>query len=459
MPTMANSSIPAPREWNEFEDIVASCLRIRWENKNLSRIGRKGQVQHGVDIYGNDDLGRKAGVQCKLIEGELNLKVVVSEVLKAENFVPYLDIYYIATTASRDAKLQRDIRMLSEHRKEEHKFPIQMLFWEDLIQDLATDLMELNKHYPELNLRTDIEKNKRRSIQINNKIIKLFLISVLLILLYIWQPVFIRDVLNYSSIILFENLVGLILYSILIGFIVIVLRISDSKFNKEIKESYQPKIYESKEKTPISTKVFDDNFLDNGEWRVLREVRILNTTGYDIKNIVGKVIFYDNHYKVDEIPFIEDVILSRKGIRIDKLVEHKKEANWNEFHTEIISMESNKGPEKNIKIYGTYIIRTHFLLLNRYNYIRVFGKRILPYEITWLRSAGNDLWDRLMFMPSSWGATGINKGLFWIRLRRRLMQVTAILLLVCCSAYTIGSFIIMVIKLVVCWYNLATVYF
>lgn len=458
MPTMANSSIPAPREWNEFEDIVASCLRIRWGNKNLSRIGRKGQVQHGVDIYGNDDLGRKAGVQCKLIEGKLNSKVVVSEVLKAENFVPYLDIYYIATTASRDAKFQRDIRMLSEQRKMEHKFPIQILFWEDLIQDLATDSMELNKHYPELNLRTSNEKNKRRAIQINNKVFKLFLISILLILLYIWQPVLIRDVLNSSSIILFENLVGLILYSILIGFIVIVLRISDSKFNEEIKESYRPKIYESKEKTPISTKVFDDDFLYNGKWRVLREVRILNTTVYDIKNIVGKVIFYDNHYKVDEINFVEDDIPSRKGIRIDKLVEHKKEENWNEFHTEIISMESSKGTEKDIKIYGTYFIRTHFLLLNRYNYIRAFGRRILPYEITWLRSVGNDLWDRLMFMPSSWSSKGINKGLFWIRLRKRLIQVTVILLSVCYSSYAIGSFIIMVIKLVVCWYSLATVY-
>ncbi|MFD1903047.1 hypothetical protein ACFSQ7_01215 [Paenibacillus rhizoplanae] len=65
--------------------------------------------------------------------------------------------------------------MLSEQRKKiEHKFPIQMLFWEDLIQDLATDSMELNKHYPELNLRTSNEKIKRRPIQVNNKIFQTF---------------------------------------------------------------------------------------------------------------------------------------------------------------------------------------------------------------------------------------------------------------------------------------------
>ncbi|MED1795416.1 hypothetical protein P4V54_22395 [Brevibacillus nitrificans] len=454
MPTMANSLLPAPKDWSEFEEIVASCLRIRWGNKNIYRIGRKGQRQHGVDIFGDDDVGRKAGVQCKLTEGKLNLKIVDTEILKAEKFVPYLDIFYIATTAPRDSKLQEEIRVLSEERKKQQKFPIQLLFWEDLFQDLTSDLLELNKHYPELNLRIHNKEGKKTPIRISKKYFMSSIIVILLILLYFQKPDHINSALMTSYLILLDNKWGLILLFILLSSLLALLKISDLKFNKEKEEYNWAKPYESKEKKPITTIVFDRDEIDNGNWRILREIRIRNTTEYEIKCITGKVIFYDYDDKIDEVYFNEEVIPPRRGIRIEKLVENRMQKRWNEFHTEIKSMEFLGKTMKDVRIFGTRFYRTYYFLLNRYNYIEIFGKPILPYEITWLSEKRRQLWLKLMFMPSKWSRTeGLNNGLFWIRFRRRIMQGTVMLFLVSYLAYVIQTFLVVAYRLITCWFK------
>jgi len=451
MPTMANSLIPAPKDWNEFEEIVVSCLRIRWSNKNISRIGRRGQAQHGVDIYGNDNLGRRAGIQCKLTEGSLKPDVIVNEARKAEEFIPNLDIYYIATTASRDAKLQQIINELSEERKKDHKFSIQILFWEDLVQDLATDLSELNKHYPEINLKRRGDEDSKRTRISKKTLVSMFLV-LLLVSLYFTNPVIFISALNSSVLIFLENKWGLILFFILSSFAIILLKISESKFKEESEAYYQPKRYESVVKEPITTTVFDKNILVNGKWKVLREISLWNATEYEIKAISGKVIFYDNDYEADKVYFNEDIIPSRRGVKIEKLVDQKKQKYWNEFHTEISFMKHAGREVENVNLFGTHFVRTYFFILNRYNYIRVFGKRLLPYEITWLRRRSREIWYWLMSMPFSWSATeGLNKGLFWIRFKRRIMQVTIILFLVCCLAFAIQSFLVVTFKLILCW--------
>ena len=66
MPTLSNMQDPPPKDWSEFESITLSSLKIKWKSPNLTKHGRQGQAQAGVDIYGEDDLGRFVGVQCKL---------------------------------------------------------------------------------------------------------------------------------------------------------------------------------------------------------------------------------------------------------------------------------------------------------------------------------------------------------------------------------------------------------
>lgn len=163
MPTLSGMIIPIPKSWDEFEDICLSCLKIKWGNPNLTRHGRKGQPQAGVDIYGDDNLSLLAGIQCKLTASELDIKTIKAEIVKAETFQPTLDVFYVATTSSADAKLQREIRLISKERVNDKKFPIGILFWQDLIQELIANEQEFRKHYPQLFIKNH-EKNHRNRL-------------------------------------------------------------------------------------------------------------------------------------------------------------------------------------------------------------------------------------------------------------------------------------------------------
>ena len=152
MPTASTSKLPTPKSWDEFEDITWEIYKRKWHDNHAQRYGRSGQAQNGIDIYGRpNSSGKYIGVQCKRYEdNKLNQQIIKEEIVKAECFSPPLSEYIIATTASRDTKLQDLVRSLNEERESENKFPVYIVFWEDICNDLAdpnnSDLF--NKHYP-----------------------------------------------------------------------------------------------------------------------------------------------------------------------------------------------------------------------------------------------------------------------------------------------------------------------
>jgi hypothetical protein len=150
MPTLAGSNIPSPKSWDEFEDIALSAAKLRWKSSNFFRHGRGGQRQDGVDFYGTLPDGKQIGLQGKNTISGVSQKTVSAEVLAAESFQPPLDELYIVTTAKRDAPTQKAVRMLSAARAKVGKFTVDILFWDDIVQDLLLDLAIFRKHYPEL---------------------------------------------------------------------------------------------------------------------------------------------------------------------------------------------------------------------------------------------------------------------------------------------------------------------
>jgi len=152
MPTHSTSDLPKPKSWGEFEDITWEIYKRKWHDNHAQRYGRSGQKQNGIDIYGRQNSsGKYIGVQCKRYKDKkLNQQIIKEEIVKAECFSPPLSEYIIATTASRDTKLQDLVRSLNEERESENKFPVYIVFWEDICNDLAdpnnSDLF--NKHYP-----------------------------------------------------------------------------------------------------------------------------------------------------------------------------------------------------------------------------------------------------------------------------------------------------------------------
>lgn len=151
MPTLPNSHIPAPKSWDEFEDITLDAAKIRWGTPNFFGNGRQGQKQNGIDIWGSNETAA-IGIQCKNTFKGLSIDTVKKEIAKAEKFLPQRTEIYIATTALRDASVQEQVRIISDARVEEGKFSVNLLFWEDITGDLTRNKDIFKKHYPEFNL-------------------------------------------------------------------------------------------------------------------------------------------------------------------------------------------------------------------------------------------------------------------------------------------------------------------
>lgn len=166
MPTLASLNIPTPKSWDEFEDICLSSFKLRWTSPNLTKNGRQGQPQHGVDIYGEDNLAQFVGIQCKKYDLELSQKTIEEEISNAENFKPELKAFYFATTAPSDTKIQSAIRLISAKRVSLNKFPVGIFFWNDIIQELANNESVFAKHFPQLNIKGSNTQNGQKLIAI-----------------------------------------------------------------------------------------------------------------------------------------------------------------------------------------------------------------------------------------------------------------------------------------------------
>jgi Restriction endonuclease len=150
MPTPSISDLPKPKDWNEFEDIVWEVYKRRWRDPHAQRYGRSGQAQRGVDIYGQQNGSSiYIAIQCKRYEdSKLDLSTITLEAEKAEKFSSSVSEYIIATTASRDARIQDFVRQLNTQRISENKFSIHVVFWEDLCSFLVEpDNYDLIKKY------------------------------------------------------------------------------------------------------------------------------------------------------------------------------------------------------------------------------------------------------------------------------------------------------------------------
>lgn len=142
--------MPPPRAWDEFEDIVCSAAKNRWDNPTFTRHGRQGQKQDGVDVYGKDLYEELVGLQCKNTISELNEKLIRAEVEKAKKFDGQLTALFIATTLEPDRKLQRLVRNISREETENGGFEVHILFWHDIWHDLTLDDRRVLQHYPNL---------------------------------------------------------------------------------------------------------------------------------------------------------------------------------------------------------------------------------------------------------------------------------------------------------------------
>lgn len=149
MPTIANSNIPAPKGAAEFEDIVADFARLSWRTPNFLVYGRTGQAQDGVDVLGSVPGFGVVAYQCKNTIIGLNSKVILDEALKAQKHPAGVTHLYIATTAPRDTHTKLYAMKLNSDCNSNVTIPVDVVFWEDIVNIISSDLKILKKHYPQ----------------------------------------------------------------------------------------------------------------------------------------------------------------------------------------------------------------------------------------------------------------------------------------------------------------------
>lgn len=136
-----------PLYWQQFEDLTSGVFKFVYNDPKPTQFGRPGQAQNGVDVYGRDGNGKLVGIQCKRMDefdennkprpgGKILRKHLDNEIAGAKKFSPSLNLWVLATTAKRDAKIQRYANELDEQSRAKGSFGVQLWFWDDFVTDL-----------------------------------------------------------------------------------------------------------------------------------------------------------------------------------------------------------------------------------------------------------------------------------------------------------------------------------
>jgi len=137
--------LPSPTNWQDFQSVVKEIATIRYDPATVVEYGRQGQSQNGVDVYAEDLLGAKVGIQCKETKGDLTTAEVTEEADKAKSFCPQLNLFIVATNARTDAKLQTAVIALNASKA--YPFKLRVDFWDVLMNDINRYAMVLNTCY------------------------------------------------------------------------------------------------------------------------------------------------------------------------------------------------------------------------------------------------------------------------------------------------------------------------
>ncbi|HEX5257767.1 MAG TPA: hypothetical protein VFW35_03170 [Sphingomicrobium sp.] len=147
--------LPKPKSWETFEQLARALFAEIWNDPLAKPNGRRGQPQHGVDVYGEPEGagGPVHGVQCKGKDDGYDAKASIAEfdaeLAKAEKFEPGLAHWVFATTAPDDAALQKHVRQLSKARKAEGLFTVDVLGWGSIQALIARHLPVIRQFYPD----------------------------------------------------------------------------------------------------------------------------------------------------------------------------------------------------------------------------------------------------------------------------------------------------------------------
>jgi len=174
---MTIKSFFPPKNWQDFEMFIKD-LSIEKFNNSFDLYGRSGQNQNGVDIIGNDKKNI-IGIQCKhkmiskrtstSFVTEINKTIIDDEISNANNFIPQLDRFIIATTSFRDVKIQSHFTKINKEREIKSLFPVEIWFWETIEEEINSNINILKKYYDIIVSHLDMEFKEKYILSVIRK--------------------------------------------------------------------------------------------------------------------------------------------------------------------------------------------------------------------------------------------------------------------------------------------------
>ncbi|MCD4823863.1 MAG: hypothetical protein K8S55_04600 [Phycisphaerae bacterium] len=128
-----------PENPEDFESLCMQLMGKLWDISGVSKYGRRGHAQAGVDFFGTVPKGVYGG-QAKLREATnpLSDKEIIAEIEKAKKFTPTLSVYVILTSTKRDPSLQKFVAKKNQELLLAGFFSVEIRFWDDINELLET---------------------------------------------------------------------------------------------------------------------------------------------------------------------------------------------------------------------------------------------------------------------------------------------------------------------------------
>jgi hypothetical protein len=141
MPDLRNLQLAPLDDEDRFEELCLALWKRLLNQPATQRNGRRGQRQHGVDLFGRrDQPAAWVAIQCKVrSRGVLSETDILADVESAKQFNPRLSEMIFATTARRDADLQEFARTLTEKNLAEGFFSVTISSWDDIRDEISQE--------------------------------------------------------------------------------------------------------------------------------------------------------------------------------------------------------------------------------------------------------------------------------------------------------------------------------
>lgn len=156
MPTFSTAKLPRSVSAEEFENMCADVLRIKY-NCHFERYGRRGQKQNGIDLIGSSEQQSCIVVQCKNYSEHTykKLKKQLEKDIEAAGNLPFnIKKFVVMTALDADVETQNYIINIKAD------FKIDILFWDDIQAEIYGSPELLKKYYPSIATSNSEYKNK-----------------------------------------------------------------------------------------------------------------------------------------------------------------------------------------------------------------------------------------------------------------------------------------------------------